>query len=69
MGSRGNTRSGGPGDRAPLEAHGFKHFKSPRKPVSEGKIHTIASSLSGLSFDHVLTFLFRVFFFFFFFFF
>ena len=45
----------------PLEAHGFKHFKSQRKPVSEGKIHTITQSLSGPSFNHVLALTFMLF--------
>ena len=39
MGSRGKAPGGGPGGGAP-EAHELEHFKSPRKPVSEGKIHT-----------------------------
>ena len=54
--------SRGPGGSAPWKLMGFS---SPRKPVSEGKIHTITPSLSGLSFDHVLTLLFHAFFFFF----
>ena len=56
VGSKGKAPGGGPGAEPP-EAHDFEPFKSPRKPVSEAKIHTFTPSLSGLSFDHVLTFM------------
>ena len=61
MGSRGNALARVQWAEPPWKLMGFSTLKVQEKPVSEDKIHTFTPSLSGFSFDYVLTFLFHAF--------